>query len=90
MARKNLPKQSTALIACGCIGAIEHALKPFYDRENSIKINKLTNYLGYFLLKSEITGYNSYNTTATLSARKGNAQPWRFFYAVAVREAWNA
>lgn len=25
--------------------------------------------------------YHSLNTTATLSACKGNAQPWRFFYA---------
>ena len=24
--------------------------------------------------------YTTSNTTATLSARKGNAQPWRFFY----------
>ena len=25
--------------------------------------------------------YHSFNTTVTLSARLGNAQPWRFFYA---------
>ncbi len=33
---------------------------------------------------SPIDSDNSSNTTATLSTRKGNAQPWRFFYVCVV------
>lgn len=32
-----------------------------------------------------IIGYNIHNITATLSTRKGVAQPWRFFFA---RYSW--
>ena len=33
------------------------------------------------LIKTPRLVYHSPNTTATLSACIGNAQPWRFFYA---------
>jgi len=33
------------------------------------------------LQRRKPASYNRTNTTATLSACKGNAQPWRFFYA---------
>lgn len=44
---------------------------------NSLPINEI---FSKGVDRSETIRQNSHNRTVTLSTRKGNAQPWRFFY----------
>lgn len=45
----------------------------------------MPNYIANFninIAKSNSKLYNALNRTATLSTLRGNAEPWRFFYAL--------